>query len=296
MKHVFLINPIAGDGKTPRQLRAKIESICSGRDLNWLVYETQAPGDARRYVAESFLDETVRFYVVGGDGTLNEAVNGMMVRGSGELGLIPCGSGDDFARFFPDRHLFLDIERQLEAESKPIDLLRADGVYCINMCNVGLDADTAANVHRFTRFLPGSIAYVVALIDRALHKLGKGLRATVDGETFEGTFVLGSFANGKSCGGGFFSSPRAVLDDGLMEVGLIKPLSRLKFIRLVGRYKRGDHMDDASFAPILIYRRAKQVQLCFDEKVNFCIDGEIFPKQNVDIEVIPQAMRLIIPK
>lgn len=295
-KHIFIVNPIAGDRKLVRRIQADIVHTCQKSGCDWQLYETKAAGDARRLIRETEPQAAVRFYIVGGDGTLNEAVNGMMERGNGALGLLPCGTGDDFARFFPRREHFLDVSAQLEATSHPLDLLLADGLYGINMCNVGLDADTAADVHRFTRLFPGTVAYMISLADKFLHKMGKGMSVVLDGaETANDTFVLASFANGKSCGGGFFAAPRALLDDGYLEVGLVRPLKRLTFLRLVGIYKKGEHVDHPRFAPIYTYRRAKHVAVNFSEDVNFCIDGEIFRKKQVTIEIVPKALPFIIP-
>ena len=297
MKHVFIINPVAGDGKRQASLRAAIPAACAARGLEYELYETKAAGDARRFAAEYPPEVEARFYAVGGDGTLNELVRGVMARGGGAVGFMPCGSGDDFVRYFADKALFLDLERQLSAAARPVDLVRvgADD-YSLNMCNIGVDADTAHDVHRFTRFIPGSFAYTVSLVNRFfLHKLGTQMRVTVDGEVFEGLFVLASFANGKAYGGGYFAAPRARIDDGLLEVCLVKPVRRRQFLSLVGRYKRGEHLDDPDFAPLMHYRRARHIQVELAADAIFCNDGETYPLRSVELTMEPGALQLIDP-
>ncbi|MEE0776880.1 MAG: diacylglycerol kinase family protein [Bacillota bacterium] len=296
MKHIFIINPIAGQGKYQEKILNDIHHHCTALPCDFEVIQTQDIGEAYRIAAQYPPEVQARFYAVGGDGTLNEMINGLMARGCGEAGLIPCGTGDDFARVFQEKAPFLDIDKQLKGTAQAIDLIRVCGRYAVNLCNLGIDAETAADVHRFSRFLPGPVAYTVALVWRLFHRLGIEMKVTLDDkETFEGTYLLASFANGQAYGGGYFAAPKAEYNDGWMDVCIVKPISRLKFSQLLSQYKAGKHLDNDTFGPLLHYRRVKKAVFSTAKNQRFCIDGEIIATDSAEMEICPQALRFILP-
>ena len=183
-----------------------------------------------------------------------------MLRGNAEVGVFPCGTGNDFVRVFPDLSDFMDVEKQVAGTAIPIDIIKANGNYSINMCNMGIDAQTAADVHRFTRFMPGSMAYSVSLANRLIRPMGYRLKMTLDQkEHIEGKFILVTIANGVAYGGGYYSAPKSKFDDGLMDICLVRPISRMRIAGLLTGYKNGTYLDDSRFSPYIIYRRAKEV-------------------------------------
>ena len=118
MKHCFVLNPAAGKGKIAAELTKKIEAVCRAREVDFEVYLTMGVGDATDYVLRAAAERTepIRFYACGGDGTLGETARGIMSlenRDSVSLGLIPVGTGNDFARNFSNKENFFDIEAQL---------------------------------------------------------------------------------------------------------------------------------------------------------------------------------------
>ena len=298
MYHVFLVNPIAGNQKCQQELETKIETCAKKAEIDYLIHVTSDVGNACQFTGHFRPGEDARFYAVGGDGTLNEIVSGALKRtGYTEIGLIPCGTGDDFVRIFPDKAAFLDIERQLTAKAVAIDAIHTSIADGLNMCNVGLDAETAADVHRFSRYLPGSLAYTVSLFNRLIHKLGIKMSMIIDDElAIEGTFMLVSIANGRYCGGGYQAAPNAVIDDGLLEITVARPMSRLRFASLVKGYRAGTHIDDPTYAPYIIYYQGKKIHLHTERPVTFCIDGEIIEIQEIEIEILPKAIHFVIPE
>lgn len=298
MYHVFLLNPIAGNGKFQMGLKEKIEAIAEKAKIDYLVHVTTDMGNAREFTEHFNPGEDVRFYAIGGDGTLNEVVNGVLRRkGHAEVGLFPCGTGDDFIRVFPKKEPFYDIEKQIRGKSILIDAIHTDDIDGINMCNVGMDAETAADVHRFSRYMPGSLAYTVSLFNRLIHKLGVNMTITVDDEIkIPGRFMLVSVANGMAYGGGYFAAPRAEIDNGLLEITAARPLSRLRFASLLKGYKAGTHLDNPTYAPYIVYHRGKKVHIVMEKAVPFCIDGEIIERKEMTIEILPKAIRFIVPE
>lgn len=298
MYHVFLLNPIAGNGKFQRGLKEKIEAIAEKAKIDYLVHVTTDIGNAREFTEHFNPGEDIRFYAIGGDGTLNEVINGVLRRkGYAEVGLIPCGTGDDFVRVFPKKEPFYDIEKQIRGKAILIDAIHTDAIDGINMCNVGMDAETAADVHRFSRYMPGSLAYTVSLFNRLIHKLGMHMSITIDDEIkIEERFMLVSFANGVACGGGYHAAPNAKIDDGLIEITAARPLSRLRFASLLKGYKAGTHLDDPNYAPYIVYHQGKKVHIVMEKPSQFSIDGEIIERTEMTIEILPKAIYFVVPE
>lgn len=296
MLYVFIVNPVAGNGRLQKVLVPQIHAVLEKFCLAGEIYFTKGVGDARTFV-RMYPHQDVCFFCLGGDGTLNEIAHGVMERGSGIVGLVPCGTGNDFVRIFSDTAAFLDLERQVQGSCQEIDILQVNDGYSLNLCNLGLDAQTAALMPRYKAYLPGSLAYHLALLRRVLAPLGEKMRITLDtGEVFDGTYLLVSFANGKAYGGGYFAAPRADPDDGMLECCLVKVMSRRKFAALVKRYKAGKHLDDPAFSPVLTYRRCRRILLELPAAASFCNDGEIRLETKVEIAVRAKALRLMIPQ
>lgn len=136
------------------------------RNLPFSIYTTKSPGDAEQYVRTvSQTGDAVRFYVCGGDGTLNEAVNGAAYAQNAAVGVIPFGSGNDFIRNFDHSALFEDLQSQIDGEPIKVDLLSANGRYALNMINIGFDCEVVMQVDRLRHIplLKGSLAYLVSV-------------------------------------------------------------------------------------------------------------------------------------
>lgn len=299
MKHIFLLNPIAGGGKCQSALKERIKEAAVKQGVDYEIHTTTGVGDAREFTTA--YDETipVRFYAIGGDGTLNETVNGILKRkGYSELAVIPCGTGNDFIRAFPNETAFLDPEKLIAAKAQPIDAFSTDaGINGINMINIGIDAQTAAGVHQFSRFFPGSLAYIVSLINRFIRKIGIEMEVSVDGGAPRKEICsLTSFANGKACGGGFIAAPKADVSDGLLEITSVRKVTRLQFLQLVKGYKEGTHVDNPKYAPFLHYHQGKVATVKCAEPTEICIDGAIVHTDHIRVEILPKAVNFVIPE
>ena len=116
-----------------------------------------------------------------------------------------------------------------------------------------------------------------------------------NGEKFDKNMTLSLVANGSFCGGGFKSSPKARLADGLLDVCFVKDLSRRRFVSIVGKYRSGEYLDMESLSDILEYRRAREVELRFDEPHNICIDGEVIKTDRLSMRLIPRKLSVLLP-
>lgn len=296
MRHIFIVNPHSG----PENAGPVIRQAAGGLP-NCEIYETQGALDASRYVrgvCESAREE-LRFYACGGDGTLNEVVNGAAGFAHAAVGCYPCGSGNDFVKYFGGKQFFLDIRALMDAPCRRIDLIRVNDRYAINVVNIGFEAKAAARMVNFRRFplFRGPRSYYPAVAATLVDGMKNSFRLVADGETlYDGKILLCTFANGEYVGGSFRCAPRASVEDGMLEVCMVKPLSRLSFGKLIGLYQRGEHLDSPRMKDVITYRRARRIEVTSPKETMICLDGEIEKGTQFIVESVPGALRFIIPK
>lgn len=312
MRHIFVMNPNAGKKGGRERIKERIRS--AGRTLKHKVeiYETVAPGDGERFVKQTCIEkdpsEIIRFYACGGDGAVHEIANGIYGFENVEMGCIPMGTGNDYIRNYGTAKQFLDIEAQLQGRAVDSDLIRyieyLDGEeseprYCINMFNIGFDCnvvDQTAKVKKWP-LIKGSLAYIISVIIMLIKKKGANLRVEYeDGRVFDGKMLLIAVANGCYCGGGVKGIPLSILDDGLMDVSLVRDIPRRLFINLFPKYSKGTHLDDKKIKNLLDYDKCKSLIITANgEAMRLCTDGEITDADKVCFEIIPRAIKFAVP-
>ncbi len=303
MKHYFVVNPLAGKGNKVDELIESITIACEARGVEYEVYKTKAVGDAEQFVKGICLkyensDTVCRFYACGGDGTVNECVNGVACYDRHEVAVIPIGTGNDFVRNFGDAEVFYDINAQLDAVSTKCDVLKYNERYCMNVANVGLDCEVVARTARIKRnaLVPSKLAYIFGLVGEFIKKSGIKFRCRVDGvDKGEKRLLLAFFANGGFYGGGFHAAPLAELKDGLIDVCFINYVSRLTFLGLVGKYKKGTHLGIKNRDKILEYIKCREIEIEFEKSERVCIDGELEECEKIKIEIIRDKINFAVP-
>ena len=304
MKHIFVINPAAGKGKNLPALLASITYACEDLKVEYDIYHTQAAGDATMYVSETCKqnpDQKFRFYACGGDGTLSEVLNGAVGNDNAEIAVIPAGTGNDFVKTFRHPEYFTAIQKQILGTAEKIDLLKYNDRYSLNIINVGFDCDVVVKVAEIKRksFVPSKLAYIMGIISVFTKPLGKKFKVTIDdNESIEKDFMLCAMANALYYGGGFKAAPLAQLDDGYMDLCLVDRVSRADFIKIIPKYKAGQHVDKDgnSKYPFVRYQKCKKVIIESETTIGVCGDGEVSPTNRVVVEVVPDAIAFSIPK
>ena len=294
IRTVHIVNPTAGKGQSMSFLKLKSESD--------IIYESVCRGDIERYTRETLTQNPhTHLYVYGGDGSINEAVNGIMASGAGDEALltpVPTGSGNDFIKTLGE----FDLYGQ-STQSRKIDLIKYNGRYAINILNIGFDCTVVEKVEKYKHIplISGSFAYILGVADVLAHLSGESLHIVLscaDGteEIFSGEFLLCAAANGQYYGGGFRSAPLALCDDGLLDVMVIKKISRKRFISLVGDYKKGGHMNFSTgapsdkFADIISFKKCTKLTITQMKKL--CADGDIEAMESAEVSVVPQAVNI----
>ena len=301
IKHIFVINPAAGPKSSEEVISKQLKSL-GVADISE-IYVTSAQRDATEFVRKRCMqspNEQLRFYACGGDGTISEVVEGIVGFDNAEMSCYPCGSGNDYVKYYGGAAAFLDLETLINSEAHPVDLMKVCGRYSINVCNFGFEAvaaQTMINVKR-KKLIGGKNSYKTGIVAAVFKGMKNKCTVVADGETLnpDGKMLLCNVANGQYVGGAYKCAPKSLNDDGLMEICLVKPISIFKFLSLVGVYEKGLHIDDPKYENVITYRRAKKVEVTVDsDDFIVCIDGEIEKSGNFDIEIIPGAIKFAAP-
>lgn len=302
MKFCFIINPASGKKETKQGLEEKIRKAADGVCAEVEVHYTRKAGDATQIAfdfCEQNPDGELRIFACGGDGTLCEAVNGIMRvqdRERVSIGVVPVGTGNDLVRNFGGSEPFLNIDAQLAATPRKIDLIRCNDTYAVNMINIGFDCQVVVKMSQFKAHVPSKLAYVCGLVVTLVKKPGVSLDAVADGgESESRELLLCTFANGQFCGGGFHSNPHAKLDDGRINALFVNNISRTRFIRLVGSYKAGTHLVPEN-GSILSESFASSYELDFAAPTNISVDGEILTVDSLKLRCEKQAISFLVPE
>ena len=304
MKTVFIINPQAGKRKNLKAFINNIKCRISNID-DTEIYVTRCVGDACCFVRNYCLNYgPARFVACGGDGTLNEVINGAIGFDGVQIGVIPSGTGNDFFRNFvvsADNSFDGDVNL-VKCDVIKYKSYTEDGIkegYCANMFNIGFDcnvADLTASIKE-KPFLSGSLAYFISILITLIRKKGSDLKIELDGRcVHNGKLLLTSIANGCYCGGGIKSNPYACVTDGYININIIKNVSRRKFVSLLPYYMKGT-----------IFTRKKAENLISTEKctnitvtpnggeMRICIDGEITDAGKTEFKILHNAFDFVIP-
>lgn len=298
VQHYFVLNPAAGHRSAYEELQQQLAEISP---VPYTLYITSTPGDAQQYVREVCQQEQdpLRFYACGGDGTLGEVASGTLGYPNAAVGVWPRGSGNDFVKCFGGAQRFNRIKDQLTAPTQLVDIIQVGERAAINVVNIGLEARAADTMLRYRHhpLLGGKRAYYVGVLSAVTGHMKMDCTIIADEQAlYEGPLLTASFASGRYIGGGFQCAPHAVVDDGLMEVCVILPMSRGSLMKWLPIYKTGDHQDDPVFAPFLRLVKAQRVSIRCKEEVALCLDGEIIKGRDFNLRLLPRAVRFIVPE
>ena len=302
MKHVFIINPMAG----PQDSHLLVEEEVKKLNIDYVIYITKGPKDATEYVRNYIKEhnEETRFYACGGDGTINEVASGL-VGGDNSLFSMtnyPIGSGNDYIKIFGGMNVFTDLSKLVKADSRPVDIMEVnDGLgYSINVINFGFDCNVLKIMEKIKRNknTTKEKAYTTAVMRCVIGSRKNEGELIVDGETLcDKYFCLCSIANGQYYGSQFKTAPRSVCDDGLLDVWIIKPVSILTLLSVIGKYKNGEHLDDKKVSKLLKYRQTSG-EIIIKGPEGFCVglDGELYFGTEFKVKNLKHAIRFAVPK
>lgn len=297
MKHLFIVNPIAGGFDRTDEIAQTAKAIFTdGEDFE--VYTTQKPMDAAAKIrAEAEKSADLRVYSVGGDGTFHECINGAVRLHNVAVAVYPSGTGNDFVRMFgEEKQRFSDISELIGGEIRPIDLIEYDGHYGVNTCSMGLDARIGTDIHKY-RTVPlvgGKMSYITSVVVNVIKGITDPLRVSYGNTVYEGDVTLACVCNGQFYGGGFRPIPEADICDGKLDFLMIKKISRATLIGMIGKYSKGQWRTLP--AKHISYYRGESVTIESKTKVIINMDGEQFMGKKAEFKLAPKAVRCIFPK
>ena len=298
MKYYFIVNATAGNGKDADFFAKQIEDAKKDYDIE--VYYTACKKDAENIIndiCKNNPDEKC-FVACGGDGTINHVVSAIYGRSNTYFSVCPLGSGNDFVKCF-EKDSFRNIKNILNGTIMDIDLIKANDRLCVNIANFGFDTAVAQTVNdaRSKNGHAGKGYYTKGIIKALVSAMRNEAKVYANDELLNenGEYLLCTIGNGQYVGGSFNCSPRAMLNDGMLEVCLVKCISRLKFVTMIGNYTNGTHLDDKNCMKIMVYRRVNNVKVVAPKGLTYTLDGEIMNTTELNISVIPNAIKLIAP-
>lgn len=295
MRNVFFINSLAGKGTKQRQLRLRLEEYFSLNGGNYAVYETKSAEDAAEKARTEVLSGMrVRLFACGGEGTVFGIVNSVIGFENAEVGVIPCGSANDFLRFFDNSEKFSDISAQLSGSAVKMDLIKTDDGYCLNGCSVGMDAIIARDMTYFKRLplVGGSAAYKLSIAKAFLGKVGVDIKILIDGKPAgEGSYLFAAVANAPFYGGGYKAAPRALPYDGVLDFTTVKTISKLRVPKFLSLYQKGRH-EGLEYCSL---GRCRSLSFKAEKPIPVNLDGEIIERCSMTFSLVEKALNFVLP-
>lgn len=299
-KTVFIINPIAGNGYA-ETLIPRIENFIQKHKLPGETVLTKAKGHATelsRHYAEM---KYKNIFVVGGDGTFNEAIQPLVGKPEVTFGAISAGTGNDFIGILGFNEHFTDRDWEIFAEQNVIsmDAGKCNDRYFINGMGLGMDAQVAAENYEYTLSLTdkktgyvkkGSKAkYQWHILKTLLFYKEQSAQVTLKDTTEERYLFLNSIGMGRRMAGGLFLTPKAYANDGLMDLCLIRKLKIPARLKELTRVKKQLHLDD----PVVEYVQTDRVTYVFDREMPSHLDGEMYFNSRFEVEVFPGGLNIV---
>lgn len=277
MKHIFIVNPISGKGKTLKAVD-RIKKVCEEENLDYEIYFTEYPKDATKIARKYRFTKNI-IYSVGGDGTLNEVLNGI-VGTKNLLGVIPAGSGNDFYKTLS----------KIDEEYPVIDIGKVNDRYFINIISIGIDAEVANNVSLMKkRKVPTNQIYNASLIYTFFKYKYKDIDLSIDEkEQKKGKCTILTICNGQVYGGGYKIAPSAKLTDGYFDVYYVEKVSKFHLPSLINMLKRGIHERHNKVHK----SQATKIKFKCDKELVCNIDGEIMTAKKFNVKIIPNAITI----
>ena len=294
MIHLFIINPAAGSRNRTAEYTAAIREHCAG--MNYRIEVSTGPGEIKRLAREAAeTGQEYRIYACGGDGTLNEVVQGAAGYDNVSVTVFAGGSGNDFIKLFDDTSAFRQLPQLLDARETAFDLIDCNGDYSLNICSVGLDARIGLDVSNYKRLplLHGFAAYAASTVVNVIKGIAEHYIIEIDGETIDAEQTMICACNGRYYGGGFNPVPEADPTDGLLDVLIVKKVTRLQVAGVVGKYKNGLY---ATLPKIVQHFKTTALKIICDKPTSIQLDGELQQAKEFLIRISDKKLRFFYPK
>lgn len=285
----IIVNPVAGTGKAV-EILATVEGIFAKRGVEYSVYKTEKCGDATK-ITEELTKNGADLVVLGGDGTFNEVLNGIVDFENTTVGFVPCGTGNDYVKATdiptnPEKA----AERILNGKIGYTDFIDMNGKRCLNVAGGGMDTDVLVKYAEMKCF-KGKAKYYASLISVLLHLKFHKIRVSIDGGApAEKSVFLISIANGIYIGGGMPISPSSVLNDGKLNVVIVNEIKPRKVLGLLLKFLKGKHINEPCTEEYLC--DSVKIEILDEGKVQ--ADGEVMEEKVIDCKIVHDTLRTYV--
>jgi len=291
--YYVIVNPTAGKGKAIKIFKKLSERL----DISGIEYKTvftEHKFHASELSKNAALDGYKSIIAVGGDGTVSEVANGIVLSGVSDavMGVVACGTGNDLIRSL---NIPKDMDKSLDIILKgsilPIDIGRMNDKYFFNVSSVGFDVEVVQNTEYFKGKMPGSLAYFCGIIKTLFCLRFKKLTYSIDGgEPVEQELLLLAAANGKYYGGGIKVSPYADLKDGILDIVVIEKVKKRIIPFMLGGFMKGKHTKIKE----ITHTDASSVLIEADGIIDINLDGEIISGDKMMFTVERAGLKVFV--
>ena len=286
-----IVNPIAGNHKCKRSI-PEITSKLLEKGIAHHLQVSKYHGHVTKLALEAKERGCEKIIVCGGDGTINEAIHAL-VDSDVRLGVLPLGTGNDFARTLgikEDLDFACNVLR--DEKVRKVDLVKVNGdKYYGSVGGIGFDAEVASWANRYKRFAPGATIYLLAILAKLFTYKFKKVAITHDTGNHTGEILMAAIGNTEWYGGGINITPTALIDDGVLDICVVQKINKLKLLLFFPSVLKGTH---TRFSEVKLYR-TKKISITSETPLQLLGDGEILGETPVSLEVMPQALNIIAP-
>jgi YegS/Rv2252/BmrU family lipid kinase len=291
-KWLFIVNPIAGNGYASECVEI-IKSHINEKKLNAEIVFTERQKHATE-LAHFYASQGVQNIIaVGGDGTINEIAQALVERNDIVLGMVPAGTGNDFIQIlgFPERFTAADWEVFLAENVIRMDVGKCNDHFFLNGMGLGFDAQVAAENYNPGLEVKkgGASKYLWQILKTLFFYREKNMHQLANGQSQELTCFMNTISIGRRFAGGYYLTPNALANDGLLDVCAVAALKLFERFGLFLKVPTGQHIKSRK----VNYYQIKELHLGFDEVVPYHLDGELFFDSSFEVKIVPAALSII---
>jgi diacylglycerol kinase (ATP) len=291
-KWVFIVNPTAGNNFA-RTLIPKIEEEIEKHQIDAEIVLTERKGHATE-LAKQFIDSGTKYIIaVGGDGTLNEIARAMVNNQEVVLGIIPAGTGNDFIQIlgFPNRFEEKHWDIFFQKNQTKLDVGICNEIPFFNGMGLGFDAEVAAQnyIDEGKVKKGGKDKYIWHIVKTLLFFKEKRMKVIANANQHETNCFINTISIGRRFAGSFFLTPKAIANDGLLDVCMIEKLSLIQRFKILLMVPKGSHIFDKK----VNYYQSDKLNLEFFKRVPFHVDGELYYSSIFEVTIKPNALNAI---
>lgn len=290
MKILVIVNPMAGGGRTPRLL-PKIRHWLSESPHEFSFNTTRSPDEMRSEIMKAPAQGINALLLIGGDGTVHQALPAIAETNI-PFGFLPCGRGNDFAR---NIGLPSKLQKSCSLPSNPsfhqVDLPRINNIPFVAVAYVGFDAEVNELANEGKGYFGGTLGYIVC-VTKALKSFKPfEVEITIDGDTWRERVMMVTVANAPFYGGGMKIAPDANMNDGLLNICIVKEISKLELLWEFPKVFKGTHI----YHPRIMMKSGRRIRLTSDEPRNIYADGEYVGHLPADCTIGNQTIHIMSP-